>query len=486
MPHAPSDISTRPRAGAALAVAAAAGLLAAAPAGAPAQAPAPHVKSVRCYSACLSKRTVLAGGRVIIRGRRLGSGMRVVFPISAGGVVAARSSKSRFTKAHTLIARVPHDARSGKLFVQVPSGARSNGAKVKVSRGAATGAPPPGASPFDSDGMWIWYVSQSNGGDPRSIVAMAKAHGIDTVFVKSGDGGNYWSQFSPQLVSTLKAGGLRVCAWQFVYGNNPSGEASTAARAVRAGADCFAIDAESQYEGKYSSARTYMSRLRSAAGPSYPIGLAGFPYVDYHPSFPYSVFFGPGGAQYNVPQAYWKDIGSSVDTVLDHTYRFNRPYGKPIHPLGQLYQNPSGAEIKRFRQLAAAEGSPGVSWWDWQEAGSKQWNAVGAQLDPWSGPPPSGGYAALSKGAKGDLVLWAQTHLRAAGQDPPTDGGFDSATKQAVISFQTSSRLPPTGTIDTATWQALLNYAPGSTAGAKVSVAGTHAKRNEIRPPSKR
>ncbi|MEA2376081.1 MAG: hypothetical protein QOD53_2544 [Thermoleophilaceae bacterium] len=469
-----------------LALAAATGVLAAAPAGAGAQVPAPHVKSVRCYSSCLSKRTVLAGGRVILRGRRLGAGMRVVFPVSAGGVAAARSVKTRFTKVHTLIARVPRDARSGKLFVQIPGGERSNGAKVKVSRGAASGARPAGATPLDGNGMWIWYVSKSEGGDLRSIVSMAKAHGIDTVFVKSGDGTSYWSQFSRQMVSTLKAGGLRVCAWQFVYGNSPAGEASVAAKAVRTGADCFVIDAEGQYEGKYSSARTYMSRLRSAVGPTYPVALAGFPYVDYHPSFPFSVFFGPGGAQYNAPQAYWKDIGGSVDTILTHTYRFNRPYGKPIYPLGQLYQHPSSAEIKRFRQLAAAEGSTGVSWWDWQEASSKSWSAVGAALNPFNGPPPSRQYAALSKGMKGDLVLWAQTHLRAAGQSPPTSGGFDSSTKQAVISFQASSGLPTTGTIDTATWQALLRYAPGSTGKAKVSVTGTRKPRAEIRPAAKR
>ena len=34
---------------------------------------------------------------------------------------------------------------------------------------------------------------------------------------------------------------------------------------------------------------TYIRRLRDLIGPRFPVALAGFPYVDFHPSFPYSV-----------------------------------------------------------------------------------------------------------------------------------------------------------------------------------------------------
>src|SRR5437763_12127716 len=142
--------------------------------------------------------------------------------------------------------------------------------------------------------MWIWYVSKANGGDLGAVAQQAKAHGITTVFVKSGDGGSYWSQFNPGLVNTLRAAGLHVCAWQYVYGRDPSAEAAVATRAVtEGGAECFVIDAEAEYEGEYAAAQTYVSKLRTAVGAEFPIGLAGFPYVDYHPSFPYSVFLGP-------------------------------------------------------------------------------------------------------------------------------------------------------------------------------------------------
>ncbi len=297
---------------------------------------------------------------------------------------------------------------------------------------------------FDARGMWIWYVSQSSGGSPQAIAAQAHAHHVRTVFIKSGDGSSYWGQFSSALVSALKAHGLRVCG-----------------------------------------------RL---AGKRYPIGLAGFPYVDYHPAFPYSVFLGPGGAQYNVPQVYWKAIGGGATHVLNHTYRWNRPYGRRIYPLGQLYDRPSRSSIVRFRRLAKAQGARGVSWWDWQEAAPSGWRAIDAVLDPWKGAPPPHDYATLALGARGDLVLWAQQHLRAAGQSVARDGKFGPKTEAAVDRFQLSAGLPVTGRIDTATWVKLLRYSTASkgTHAASASGSGVPAtahmrpRRQEIPPPQKR
>jgi hypothetical protein len=73
-------------------------------------------------------------------------------------------------------------------------------------------------NPLAGDGMWIWYVSRSSRGKPGKIAKKAHRHGIETVLIKSGDGTRYWGQFSSGLVSALKARGLRVCAWQFLYG----------------------------------------------------------------------------------------------------------------------------------------------------------------------------------------------------------------------------------------------------------------------------
>ncbi len=202
-------------------------------------------------------------------------------------------------------------------------------------------------NPLMQRGMWIWYVSQSSGGSVNSIISQARRYGVRTLLIKSGDGTSEWSQFSHSLINRLHRAGLKVCGWQYVYGNSPATEAHVGAWAKREGADCLMIDAEGEYEGKYVSAQTYIHTLRALVGSRFLVALAGLPYVDYHPGFPYSVFLAPGAAQDNAPQMYWADIGTSVTAVYSHTYAFNRIYGRAIYPLGEVTSNASSATSSR-------------------------------------------------------------------------------------------------------------------------------------------
>jgi Putative peptidoglycan binding domain len=313
--------------------------------------------------------------------------------------------------------------------------------------------------PLAGDGMWIWYVSRSSRGKPGKIARKAHRHGIETVHIKSGDGTRYWGQFSSRLVSALKARGLNVCAWQFLYGRKPAREARVGAAAVSRGADCLVLDVEGQYEGRYPQASTYMATLRSLVGPDYPLALTSFPYVDYHPALPYSVFLGPGGAQYNLPQLYWKTIGTTVDAGYAHTWVWNRIYDRAILPLGQVYLNPKPGQIRRFRALAMSHGFEGVSWWSWQSARKRQWKAVGAPVSP-ATVTPYQSYPFLRLGSKGDFVAWAQQLLAGAGFSVPITGYYLASTQSAVSAFQAANGLPQTGNLDVPTWPVLLQSDP--------------------------
>ena len=470
-----------------------------------AAAPTPHIAKVRCWpgSTCdKSSLTVHVGGTLRITGSRFARNMVVFFkghrPLNRRAARAPIRRRSRGAVTVT----VPPGAHSGYVVLAILHGPRSNKAgpvRVLARVAAAPRQPlaaapistPAGASPFDGTGMWIWYLSKSSAGDPARIAATAAQYHVSTVFIKSGDGTSAWPQFSPQLVSDLKSRGLHVCGWQYLYGKDPNAEADVSAGAVRTGADCFVIDAETQYEGRYSQAQAYVNRLRAQVGPGYPIGLAGFPYVDYHPAYPYSVFLGPGAAQFNVPQMYWKAIGTTVDNVYSHTYVHNRIYGRAIFPLGQLYDHPAPAQVTRFRQLAVAYGATGVSWWDWQEADPQGWQAIADPLQPLAGFVPQAGYPPLARGAKGDEVVWAQEELAAGGHPVPVTGSYDVATEQAVAAFQASAGLGPTGKLDDPTWQALLRNppapadwsagGPSATAKARAASTGGRARRARLR-----
>jgi hypothetical protein len=449
----------------------------------PTAKPSLHVLSVRItslsctpYASCSANpRQVSLHGQLTIVGVGLKAGMVVAFPRSPGARV---SSVSPSPSAHLrqtnsgLVVEVPKTAHSGHVMILLGNGRYTSSYGPIYVYAHALHPPPPKDPPastssavsgtaFEGQGMWIWYLSKSDGGNLASIVAQAHAADVTTLFIKSSDGPtNYWSQFSPQLVAELHANGLKVCAWQFVYGSEPVGEAALGAEAVADGADCLVIDAESEYEGRYAAAQAYIDDLRAKIGPNYPLGLASFPYVWDHPTFPYSVFLGPGGAQYNAPQMYWKDIGQSVDSVYANTFIANRVYGRPIFPLGQTYGGVSAAELLRFREEAVDYGSTGVSFWDWQESDSVDWSTLATALEPLSSVVPNTSWPELSKGNRDDEVLWMQEHLASATPTQEVTGIFSSQTVTNVEAFQTAHGIAPSGVVEAATWTALLALPP--------------------------
>ena len=416
------------------------------------------ITSVRCWpaGACPGGLRVPIGGYLM-----LGTNPRLRSPHVR--VTGSADSTPRTTRDGRLLIKIGSDATAGGVRVEGDGFAWSKPSTTIYPVPAAGVEPPrPSGSAFDGNGMWIWTLSATERGSLKSIADRAISNDITTVFVKSSDSDHLYPRSAPQftkaLVTYFHGRGIKVCAWPFVYGNLPKAEAAMTVEAVKRGADCVAIDAESEYEGKYAAAADYIARTRSAIGTSYPLSLAGLPYVDYHPSFPYSVFLGRGAAQFNQPQVYWRDIGSSVDKVLSHSLSVNAPYGRVIVPLGQTWQVRQNSELLRFRALSAAWGAPGVSWWDWQESGSKQWAALGSSLSwpPATAAPPA--WVTVGSSSKGDLVLWAQQHLKAGKYAVKLNGKFDQQTRAAVALLQGRNLMLPTGVIDQPTWKLLLKF----------------------------
>ncbi len=323
--------------------------------------------------------------------------------------------------------------------------------------------------------MWIWYVDASHGGNLRRIIKRARKSKIGTLYIKSGDGTNVWSQFSSSLVDRLQRAGLKVCGWQYVYGRNPVGEAKVSAVAKRRGADCFVIDAETEYEGNYSGADRYIRRLRRLVGPKFRLSLSTFPYAHYHPGFPYSVFLGPGAATVNLPQVYWKTIGDSVKEAIGTTWTYNRMYKRGIYPVGQTYLGPPLKDLTRFQRFTASYGSA-PSWWSWQETNGSEWSTLGKPLaGPYPRYRPVRTHPTTERGARGDHVVWLQQHLAGAGYELPITGIFGKQTRRAVREFQKSRGLAVDGRVGNQTWKRLLKVQP-----VRVRWSGTRARRSGV------
>ena len=296
------------------------------------------------------------------------------------------------------------------------------------------------SSPFAGTALWVNAIPALENG--QQLLAQAGGSHVRTLYVKAAEGSSVEPQFTPALLGELHAAGIAVCAWTFVYGTSPVAEAQAA------------VDAEEQYDGLYGAAQLFVHTLRSDLGAAFPIGLAGQAEVSEHPKFPYSVFLGPGAFNVDMPQMYWLELGVSVEAAYRVAIAQNAIYGRPIAPVGQLYNSPATAEVTRFRQLAGAYGAPGESFFDLDRALPEQLASLATPVPRLARRAVLA--ATLRPSADGDQVVWAQELLNAAGARLPVGGYFGAQTARAVGAFQGKHRLRVSGVIDAATWKALL------------------------------
>ena len=227
--------------------------------------------------------------------------------------------------------------------------------------------------------------------------------------------------------------------------------------AVRDGAQCLVVDAEGEYDKLYGAAQLYVRTLRAQLGAGFPIGLASQAEVAQHPTFPYSVFLGPGGFNAVLPQIYWLDFGVSVDAAYAATIGPNSIYRRPILPLGAALRLAPAGRAGRFRALAHAYGSPGSSYFDLDVAQPQELAAGHACARPARRAVLA---PTLHAGACGDEIVQAQELLNAAGAHLPVGGFFGAETARAVSTFQAHHRLPASGVLGAVTWSALLHFHP--------------------------
>ena len=214
----------------------------------------------------------------------------------------------------------------------------------------------PTGTAFDGDGMWIWIAGAARAAASTRSPRAPGETASRTVFLKSGDGDQLWASSLPAIVSALKRRGLKVCAWQYVYGQRARRPRPTSRRArVRNGADCFVIDAEAEYEGRYAQAHTYIAGLRARRRARTTRSGS--------PASPTSTTTPPSPTRCSCARAARSSTcrrctGSAIgdDGRRASTPRptpDNRLYERPIFPLGQVYRTPTPAEICALPPLAA-------------------------------------------------------------------------------------------------------------------------------------
>jgi hypothetical protein len=240
-------------------------------------------------------------------------------------------------------------------------------------------------------GMWIYEPAKTEGGNVAAIVAKAKAVGLTHLYVRTGstwDGFN-GAPFLDQLVPAAHAAGLMVYGWDFPRLLSPEADVARAKAAIehrspgKQHIDGFAADIETASEGTAISgpaATQYGQLLRDAVGTSFPL-IATVPRPSPQISYPYAEVVASFDAI--APMVYW--LNRQPDTDVAGALRDLAPYGKPIFPVGQAYDGrpeggragvPPPEEIWKFMRFGQAGGAQGVSFWSWQAADQRAWNAI--------------------------------------------------------------------------------------------------------------
>jgi hypothetical protein len=250
-------------------------------------------------------------------------------------------------------------------------------------------------------GFFTWKLTQAEGGNPAQIAATAKSAGLSHVMLKIADGkypyhgefGNSQDYVTP-TVEALRALGIQVWGWHYVYGEDPIGEADIAIRRVQQyNIDLYAIYAEKEYKepGKSVAARKFMKRIRSAL-PELPIALCSYRYPSLHPQIPWKEFLEK--CDFSMPQMYWMAKHDPA-YQLERCYREyqNRVPSRPLIPVGAAFREagwqPTVEDVQAFLQKALELNLSAVSFWEWTDARSGKlpgiWEAI--RDTHWPGDP---------------------------------------------------------------------------------------------------
>ncbi len=257
------------------------------------------------------------------------------------------------------------------------------------------------------NGLYVWQIRHLltvHGGTYEGIAKALKAARIDWVMVKIVNG---WGRYNLRPTPTgykddlvepfceaMKAAGIRVWAWGYVYLLFPSREATkTIARYNQFGKylDGYIVNAEHQAKGRYNQAREYMGILRQGL-PDVHLSVSTYRFPALHPRFPLKAFWKDADSM--MPQVYWMQAHNptrQLEKTLSEYKKFANNMGLrelPIYPTGAAFQEhgwrASDKEIMAFTQAVIDQGLKAMSNWESRAAVvAGLWPAVIAAGDVW-------------------------------------------------------------------------------------------------------
>ena len=228
---------------------------------------------------------------------------------------------------------------------------------------------------LEGKGMMIWNIRNCEGGNAEQIAVVAKAAGLSNVLIKVADAANKHNvdrntnvDLVPPVVAALKAAGIEVWGWHYVYGYNPIDEGKMAVnRITELGLSGYIIDAETEYKlpGREDNAKAFMNIVRP--GLSVPIALCSYRFPSYHPQLPWKAFLEK--CDIIMPQVYWEKADNPGPQLQRSMREFNALLPRPIIPTGPIYKSgdwtATPAELSTFMDTARQLGCKSANFFAW-------------------------------------------------------------------------------------------------------------------------
>lgn len=251
-------------------------------------------------------------------------------------------------------------------------------------------------------GYYIHYLSRLSA--PVVMAQQCVDAGITHIIVKIADGALPYNKVKivngrlihnavdgqdlvKPLVPAMKARGVQVWGFQYIYGRKPADEAQIGStRALELGLDGFVINAEKEFKEPNMSraAKTYGSGLWMNLHGEMPIAFSSYRYPQLHP-LPYNEFL--TYCDLNMPQVYWAGTTDPKAPALQlkkSVDQYNAlSVKRPIFPTGAAYKEhgwqPTNAQVYEFMKACKDMGFDGCNFWEYyysREFG--YWNTIKA------------------------------------------------------------------------------------------------------------
>lgn len=263
---------------------------------------------------------------------------------------------------------------------------------------------------LNGKGYFIWQIEKC-APDAATLTQLATRAGLGHVLIKIADGdANYplddpsgvKERLTREGIQALRAAGIQVWGWTFVYGGKPEPEPQAqkfAARAKELGINGLCVSSVNLPGRKWSGAaatrfmQTLVTEAKNLGIANALFALSSSGSIRSNPEFPFDAFM--EHCQFAIPQVYWiaKDGGDPVrqlqETFQDYQTRFPT---KAIFPSGSAFagdQNINGEkfyweartdQMNMFLNQAMAMNFAAVNFWSWQNALEKRhlWDAIAA------------------------------------------------------------------------------------------------------------